>query len=130
MGTFGCAGLFYYGKGQRARECIRDILDEDEGAKFRLTPAWITSRVEEGDTNRTYVDLELSKESRFEALFVILGLIRSTLRTVRPIYAVDSTHTRSRYHFTLLFVVGMNAEDRMLPSAWALVPIENEIWWS
>src|SRR3979490_637642 len=71
----------------------------------------------------------MADSGRFEAIFVMLGPIRSTLNTLRPFYALDGTHTRSRYNITLLIAVGIDAEDRILPLAWALVPIENERWW-
>jgi len=67
---------------------------------------------------------------RFEALFVMIGEIRTILPTLRPFYALDGTHTRSRYNLTLLIAVGIDAEDRILPLAFALVPGENETWWS
>ena len=114
----------------RARERLRDILDGDEGISFSLIPAWI-SRVEEADdTMGTYIDLKVSDNNRFEAIFVMLGSIRATLSTLRPFYALDGTHTRSRYNLTLLIAVGIDAEDRILPLAFALVPVENEVWWS
>ena len=68
----------------RARERLRDILDGDEGISFSLIPAWI-SRVEEADdTMGTYIDLKVSDNNRFEAIFVMLGSIRATLSTLRP----------------------------------------------
>ena len=60
----------------------------------------------------------------------MLGSIRSRIHFLRPFYALDGTHTRSQYNLTLLIAVGIDAEDRILPFAWALVPIENEAWWS
>ena len=59
----------------------------------------------------------------------MLGSIRSTLGTLRPFYASDGTHTRSPYNLILL-AVGIDTEDRVLPVALALVPRENEKWWS
>src|SRR5258705_13745454 len=32
---------------------------------------------------------------------------------------LDGTHTRSQYNLTLLIAVGIDAEDRILPFAWA-----------
>jgi hypothetical protein len=55
---------------------------------------------------------------------------RFKLSTLRPFYALDSTHTRSRYNLTLLIAVGIDAKDRILPLAFALVPVKNEVWWS
>jgi hypothetical protein len=60
----------------------------------------------------------------------MFGSIRSTLSTLQPFYAFDGTHTRSRYRLTLLLAVGIDAEDRVIPLAFALVPGENEKWWS
>ena len=104
------------------------MLDGDEGASFALIPAW-KARVEEDDNTGIYIDIEISESGRFEAIFVMLGSIRATLGTLRPFYALDGTHTRSRYNLTLLIAVGIDTEDHILPLAWALVPIENEAWW-
>jgi hypothetical protein len=113
----------------RARERLRDIIDGDEGASFSLIPDWILQITNADSTEMTYTYLQTSN-TRFEALFVSLGSTISMLRTLRPFYALDGTHTRSRYNLTLLIAVGIDAEDRILPLAWALVPGENETWWS
>ena len=60
----------------------------------------------------------------------MFGPGRATLSCLRPFYALDGTHTRSRYNLTLLLAVGIDAEDRVHPLAYALVPIENEHWWA
>ena len=59
----------------------------------------------------------MTDDGRFEPIFVMLGSIRATLNTLRPFYALDGTHTRSRYDLTLLIAVGIDAEDRILPLA-------------
>jgi transposase-like protein len=61
---------------------------------------------------------------------VIVGPINIGIQTLRPFFALDGTHTRSRYNLTLLIAVGIDAEDHVLPLAFALVPIGNEKWWS
>jgi hypothetical protein len=43
---------------------------------------------------------------------------------------LDGTHTKSKYRMQLLIAVGIDANDRTLPLAWALVPIENREWWN
>jgi hypothetical protein len=128
------AGLYHqlqnvpYMPAWRARERLRDIIDGDEGASFSLIPDWI-DRVKKADSS-TYIRLKTTHENRFEALFVMLGSIRSRIHFLRPFYALDGTHTRSQYNLTLLIAVGIDAEDRILPFAWALVPSENETWWT
>jgi hypothetical protein len=112
----------------RARELLRDTIDGDEGASFSLILDWI-ERVKSVDDS-TYIRLKTTHENRFEAIFVMLGSIRSQIHLLRPFYALDGTHTRSQYNLTLLIAVGIDAEDRILPFAWALVPGENETWWT
>jgi len=84
----------------------------------------------EADTANGYLHLEITDTRRFEALFIMFRAVRATLSCLRPFYALDGTHTRSRYNLTLLLAVGIDAEDRVHPLAFALVPIENEQWWS
>ena len=112
----------------RARERLRDTIDGDEGVSFSLIPDWI-DRVKKAD-NSTYIRLKTTHENQFKALFIMPGSIRSRIRFLRPFYALDGTHTRSQYNLTLLIAVGIDAEDRILPFASALVPGENETWWT
>jgi hypothetical protein len=129
----------------RARERLRDQVNGDESIAFSLIPVWI-NRVKTAD-NSTYIELKKTHDNRFEALFIMLGSIRSRLvissfllinivtpyfrlRLLRPFYTLDSTHTRSQYNLTLLIIVGIDSEDRVLPLAWILVPSENETWWT
>jgi hypothetical protein len=113
----------------RAREHLRDITDRDEGTRFSLIPDWITQIVDGDSTKIIYTYLQ-TNNTRFEALFVCLGTTILILQIIRPLYALDGAHTRSRYNLTLLIAVGIDAEDYILPLAWALVPGENETWWS
>jgi hypothetical protein len=78
--------------------------------------------------NSTYIQLKKTQDNRFEALFIMLGSIRSRIQYLRPFYALDGTYTRSQYNLTLLIAVGIDTEDYILPFAWALVPSENETW--
>ena len=75
--------------------------------------------------NRYYY-LETIDTGCFEALFMMFGAVRAILSCLRPFYALDSIHTRSRYNLTLLLAVRIDTEDRVYPLAYTLVPIENE----
>jgi hypothetical protein len=112
----------------RAREYLRRTIDGNEGTSYSFIPDWI-DRVEKAD-ERTYIQLKTTHDNRFEALFVILRSIRSQRRCLQAFYALDGTYTRSQYNLILLIVVGIDAEDRILPLTWALVPSENETWWT
>jgi hypothetical protein len=58
----------------------------------------------------------------------MFGPVRATLSCLQPFYALDGIYTRSRYNLTLLLAVGIDAEDRVHPFAYALVPVENKHW--
>jgi hypothetical protein len=47
-----------------------------------------------------------------------------------PFIGLDGCHTKSRFRMQLLIAVGIDANDRALPLAVTLVPIENEYWWT
>jgi hypothetical protein len=97
----------------RARELLQDTINRNEGASFSLIPDWI-ERVINAD-NSTYIRLKTTYENQFEAIFIMLGSIRSRIHFLRPFYALDGTHTRSQYNLTLLIAVRIDAEDCILP---------------
>jgi hypothetical protein len=82
----------------------------------------------DNSTTNPYIITKLSDNILFEALFVMIREIQTALPTLRPFYALDGTHTRSRYNLTLLIAVRIDAEDRILLLAFALVPGENKMW--
>jgi len=61
----------------RVRERLRDQINSNEGITFSLIPDWI-NRLKEVD-NSIYIKLQKTQDNRFEALFVMLGSIRSRL---------------------------------------------------
>jgi hypothetical protein len=64
------------------------MLNGDEGASFNLIPAWIDKVEGLDDTTTPFFFVEMADSGRFEAIFVMLGPIRSTLNTLRPFYAL------------------------------------------
>ena len=42
--------------------------------------------------------------------------------------ALDATHTKSKYRMMLLIAITINANDNLLPLAWALVLTKNVEW--
>jgi transposase-like protein len=93
-----------------------------------LIPDWI-DRIKKAD-NSTYIQLKTMYTNRFEAIFIMLRSIRSRIHYLWPFYTLDGTHARSEYNLTLLITVGIDTESHILPFAWALVPSENETWWT
>ena len=93
----------------RSRERLHDIIHGSEGTSFNLIPAWLSCvETAEADTANGYFYLEITDTGHLEALFIIFGAVRATLSCLRPFYALDGTHTRSRYNLTLLLAVGID----------------------
>jgi MULE transposase domain len=49
---------------------------------------------------------------------------------LRPFLGLDGAITKSRFRMQLLVICGIDANDEVLPIAWALVLIENTKWWT
>jgi hypothetical protein len=112
----------------RAAEKVRADIDGDEGASFQLIPDYLR-RLQEADPD-TYTRCKINKHTgRFEAAFFALGPARKAFASLRGLVGLDGTHTRSKYGMTLLTAVMLDADNHVVPIAWALVPIENEDWW-
>ena len=80
-------------------------------------------------TDYTHLQLNLDKR-QFQACFITLGPCRNAIKNLRLFFAADGTHTRSRYRMILLLLVGLGANEKVIPLAWALVPGENITWWN
>jgi hypothetical protein len=67
--------------------------------------------------------------SHFQAAFFAPTGLQHTSHFIRQIIGVNSTYIGSKFQMTLLIAVGINANDKTLLLAWALVLIELEAWW-
>ena len=68
----------------------------------------------------------MSDSGHFEAVFFMPSGLWSAQWYMRPFVGLDGAHTKSRFRMQLLIACGIDANDEVLPIAWALVPIENE----
>ena len=117
---------------KQARRAIRYKLEQIDGFEedsFALFPDYATElkRV----NSNTYVQVKLHETTNaFQGIFIALGPLRQAICHLRHFLAVDGTHTRSKYRMILAVAVGIDANDEVLPVCWALMPQENEYWWS
>jgi hypothetical protein len=119
--------LQYYNKipylqAYRAKQAILEELYGDETQSFALLPAYI-EKFKAVDSNN-YAVLETQANGVFQAAFFAPAPCRSATKRLRQFYAIDGTHTKSRYRMILLICCGIDANDKVTPLAWALVPIE------
>ena len=66
---------------------------------------------------------------RFTRCFVAPAATKMAMKLVQPLLFLDGCHTKSRYRMTLLTACTMDGNDKVLPIAWGLVPIENADNW-
>lgn len=66
----------------------------------------------------------------FGYVFWSFGPVIEAFRHMRPVICVDGTHMRGPYKSKLLTAIGINADNRYLPLAFALVDEENNESWS
>ena len=117
---------------KQARRAIQYKLAQIDGLKedcFALFPDY-ANKLQRIDGN-TYTQVKLHETTNeFQAIFIALGPLRQAIRYLRHFLAVDGTYTRSKYRMILTVAVGIDANDEVLPVCWALMPQENEYWWS
>jgi hypothetical protein len=117
-----------YMQAYRTIQALLIELDGDEANSFAKFPAYIERYMATHLEN--YADLKLSPNGNFEAVFFCPAGCRRAGAQVRPLLSLDGTHTRSKYRMQLLIAVGIDANNNGVPISWALVPIENEYWWT
>jgi hypothetical protein len=122
-----------YKQAYRVKQRVLEELYGNESASFAKFPAYMDQYCDH--TNGGYRKSKVSitwelDSSRFQAAFFCPHPLRKATRYLRNFYAIDGTHTKSQYRMMLLICCGIDANDRVLPIAWGLVPIENEEWWT
>jgi len=110
------------------KQALIKELDGDEAEAFAKIPA-LCQRIQAADTDNFVVTSwsnSISGSSKFQAIFIALVGTRNAQWYLRPFIGLDGAHTKSRYRMQLLVACGIDANDRALPLAWALVPIKNK----
>jgi hypothetical protein len=80
--------------------------------------------------NTNYSAISIAPSGNFEAVFFAPASLRLGYKILRPFIALDGIYTRSKFRMMLLIACSIDANDNTLLLAWALVPIENEVWWT
>ena len=69
-------------------------------------------------------------ENHFAAVFIAPTACRNAIRNIRGYFGFDATHTRSNYLQMLYICCSIDANDQIIPLAWALILTENGLWWN
>ncbi|XP_057791008.1 uncharacterized protein LOC131008130 [Salvia miltiorrhiza] len=122
-------------KCKRARKLIMTELNGSVINEFKMLEAYIQILKEKNPGSRC--ELQLSKEAAergarvFRRLFVMLDACkRNWLIGCRPIICLDGCHLKSLSGGVLLTAVGKDANDQIMPLAWAVVSKENKVNWT
>jgi hypothetical protein len=69
--------------------------------------------------------VEGSGDGKFLRCFIAPAATRAAFEACHPLIALDGCHTKSRYQMTLLLACATDGNNKILPLAWAVVPIED-----
>jgi hypothetical protein len=116
-----------YKQAYRTVQTIRKEIDGNEAEGFAKFPAYVQAFLDADVDN--YCELKTAEDGKFEAAFFAPCGMRYAHLYMRRFIGFDSTHTRSRYCMMLLICARIDANDQVLPLAWALVLIKNKKWW-
>jgi hypothetical protein len=126
--VFGHDNLPYL-QGWRTHQKVFKVRDGDEEDCFALFPEYIRRfKAVDCDNYAEYFKDPDSKQ--FKAAFFCPSACKHTSIFARRYYAIDGTHTLSRYRMVLFIAIGIDANNNTFPLAYGLVPIENEFWWT
>jgi hypothetical protein len=112
------------------KQALIKELDGDEAEAFAKILA-LCERIQAADVdNYVFVSWSNGNSGKFQAIFIALASTRNAQWYFCPFIGLDGAHTKSRYRMQLLVACGIDANNRVLPLAWALVLIENKHWWT
>jgi hypothetical protein len=78
-----------------------------------------------------YAAIKINPDThQFQAAFFAPAPTRQAYTNMRPLYFVDGTHISSIFNLLLLLFMGIDANGYGVLLAWALVLIENTVWWT
>ncbi len=116
-----------YQQALQVREKLQEEIEEDEREMFKKLPA-LYERVGVKDLDDAMI-IE-TNDDQFVRCFMAPAATKMATESCRPMLFLDGCHTKSRYRMTLLTACTIDGNERVLPIAWGLVPIENSDHWT
>ena len=114
----------------QAHRTIKAVIRQVEGSEAESFSKFVHygQRIKDSDPNN-YYHLETDDEGHFQAFFCAPAGLRHAFKFLRHFIGLDGTHTSSKFRMQLLIAGGIDANNHILPLAYALVPIECTKWW-
>ena len=82
-----------------------------------------------GSTAKVKVDT-IEGKTYFMRFYMCLKACKDSFFCCRPIIGLDGCFLKGRYGGELLTAIGRDANDQMMPIAWAVVEVENKDTWT
>ena len=118
-----------YRQAHRVKEALLIEIEGNEADCFAKFPAYIEAIIAADENALCQIEVD-DKTNRFKAAAFAPSATKLACQYLRRFVALDACYTKSRYSMMLLIAVGIDANDNVLPLSWALVPTENEEWWT
>jgi hypothetical protein len=118
-----------YRQAHRLKQALLDEIEGQEADCFAQFPAYM-KRLEASDPDNQSALVIDSTDGSFQAAAFAPAAMKKAFRWIRKFVALDACHTRSKFRMMLMIAVGIDANDNILPLSWALVPTENDEWWT
>ena len=117
-----------YQAAQKAKSYLLSDKREHHMQQFQQIPTYLA--LLQAKHPDIYSSLQLENNSTFQRVFICPRESRDSFIHMRKFFAVDGTFLKSRFTQTLLFAVGIDANGKNLPLAWAVVESENKDSWT
>jgi hypothetical protein len=117
---------------QQAWRVKQALLEEIEGLEvdcFAKFPAYLQRLADANEHNVSQMKWDEETGTFLAACVAPAAAISASYR-LRRFFAIDACHTKSQFPMMLMIACGIDANDNVLPLSWALVPTENEEWWT
>jgi hypothetical protein len=118
-----------YMQAYRVKQALLVEIEGHEADCFGRFPAYLQHMVDTDDGALGCLSCD-EDTGRFEAAAFAPSATINACRNIRKFVALDACHTKSKYPMMLMIAVGIDANDNAIPLSWALVPTENEEWWT
>jgi hypothetical protein len=115
-----------YRQAHRIRKAARERIEGNAAETFKRLPSYF-DQLHAVSLSTTAV-LEITG-NRFLRCFIAPAAVKQAAETLRPFVALDGAHCTSPYGDILLLAVGLNANNKTLPLAWGIVPVEDGNHW-
>jgi hypothetical protein len=122
-----------YGKAWRAKQCAWKMIYGDWESRYEQLPILLNAmKAVNPDMHYEYIpkpNAWIDGRQLFFRVFWCFPQCVDAFRHCRPVFSIDDTFLLSKYQGTLLIAISIDANNKLVPLAFALVKKENKDSW-